>query len=313
MTSEFKIKNKRPQETTYVLENASSGATGAGSIASAPATVGSVQRRKPDQNLINGMIKASTSDKSVVEVLSAQLNDLKAKLESLHGDSDTVRFTVDSDSAHKNVMKKFGNMIKHESEEVMSIPRKYWPEVQDLADYAGGTAEEESTDEDWGMSGADTAMSSQISPGSGGEMPVGRDISLESDEYTTKLNRSLNEKIPKGASAEYYIKDFEKSRAPQFKGKSKKKRKEMALAAHYGDAKKNSGVKESEGSVEGEQHISKTLLDHIVQQIKTDGVQALVKSLQWGDGAADELLQLITRQLSQAAQQMKESSKSDKY
>lgn len=52
-----------------------------------------------------------------------------------------------------------------------------------------------------------------------------------SDPYIESLSAKLNEKIPKGASAEYYIKDFEKSNAPQFRGKSKEKRKQMALAA----------------------------------------------------------------------------------
>jgi hypothetical protein len=52
-----------------------------------------------------------------------------------------------------------------------------------------------------------------------------------SDPYIESLNAKLNEKIPKGADAGYYIKDFEKSNAPQFRGKSKEKRKQMALAA----------------------------------------------------------------------------------
>ena len=49
--------------------------------------------------------------------------------------------------------------------------------------------------------------------------------------------KSLNEKLnPKKHDAGDYIKDFEKSKAPQFKGKSKKKKREMAIAA-YLDAK----------------------------------------------------------------------------
>lgn len=52
-----------------------------------------------------------------------------------------------------------------------------------------------------------------------------------SDPYIESLNAKLDEKIPKGADAGYYIKDFEKSNAPQFRGKSKEKRKQMALAA----------------------------------------------------------------------------------
>ncbi len=41
----------------------------------------------------------------------------------------------------------------------------------------------------------------------------------------------VTEVLPKDADAGEYIKDFEKSKAPQFKGKSKKKKREMAVAA----------------------------------------------------------------------------------
>jgi hypothetical protein len=43
----------------------------------------------------------------------------------------------------------------------------------------------------------------------------------------------LDEVLTKSTSAGETIKDFEKSDAPQFKGKSKEKRKQMALAAYY--------------------------------------------------------------------------------
>jgi hypothetical protein len=41
-------------------------------------------------------------------------------------------------------------------------------------------------------------------------------------------------KVVEGGSAKDYIDDFIDSDAPQFKGRSKAKRIEMALAAHYG-------------------------------------------------------------------------------
>jgi len=41
----------------------------------------------------------------------------------------------------------------------------------------------------------------------------------------------VTEVLPKTADAGEYIADFEKSKAPQFKRKSKKKRREMAIAA----------------------------------------------------------------------------------
>ena len=48
----------------------------------------------------------------------------------------------------------------------------------------------------------------------------------------------IKEVLTKDADVGDYIDDFVKSDAPQFKGKSKEKRKEMAIAAYY--AKKES-------------------------------------------------------------------------
>ncbi len=42
----------------------------------------------------------------------------------------------------------------------------------------------------------------------------------------------MNEKLDKDATAGEYVKDFRKSKAPQFKGKSKKKKQQMAIAAY---------------------------------------------------------------------------------
>ena len=42
----------------------------------------------------------------------------------------------------------------------------------------------------------------------------------------------LGEKLDKDADAGDYVKDFQKSDAPQFKGKSKKKKQQMAIAAY---------------------------------------------------------------------------------
>ena len=71
-------------------------------------------------------------------------------------------------------------------------------------------------------------------------------FNIKDDEETRKFLRDIfdnahkdldmaptqvTEVLPKDADAGEYIKDFEKSKAPQFKGKSKKKRREMAVAA----------------------------------------------------------------------------------
>ena len=61
------------------------------------------------------------------------------------------------------------------------------------------------------------------------------------------------------------------------------------------------GVAEAEGDPEGLPHLTKELLTHIVQQVGKEGAHAIIKSLEWGDGAADELLQLIVDDLKKNA------------
>ena len=63
------------------------------------------------------------------------------------------------------------------------------------------------------------------------------------------------------------------------------------------DMYRQRGVTESEGEPEGVPHITKELLQHIVQQVGKEGAHAIVKSLTWGDGAAKELLHLIVDDL----------------
>ena len=50
--------------------------------------------------------------------------------------------------------------------------------------------------------------------------------------HTKKFKQMYGEKLAKNADQGDYIDDFEKSDAPQFKGKSKQKRKDMAIAAY---------------------------------------------------------------------------------
>jgi len=45
-------------------------------------------------------------------------------------------------------------------------------------------------------------------------------------------NQDVSEKLDKDATAGEYVKDFRKSKAPQFKGKSEKKKQQMAIAAY---------------------------------------------------------------------------------
>ena len=53
-------------------------------------------------------------------------------------------------------------------------------------------------------------------------------------DFVNQIQKSpVNEVLAKDADMGEYIDDFVKSDAPQFKGRSKEKRKEMAIAAYY--------------------------------------------------------------------------------
>ena len=60
----------------------------------------------------------------------------------------------------------------------------------------------------------------------------------------TRLMEIIKEELaevlnPKDGAGEY-VKDFKKSKAPQFKGKSDKKKREMAIAAYLQDKEEES-------------------------------------------------------------------------
>ena len=60
-------------------------------------------------------------------------------------------------------------------------------------------------------------------------------------------------------------------------------------------------IKESEGDAEGLEHLTPALAKHILEQIESEGVHAIVKSIEWGDGAAEELEELFKRALQSVA------------
>ena len=51
-------------------------------------------------------------------------------------------------------------------------------------------------------------------------------------KHYLEYDHVMGEKLDKDATAGDYVKDFQKSDAPQFKGKSKKKKQKMAIAAY---------------------------------------------------------------------------------
>ena len=73
----------------------------------------------------------------------------------------------------------------------------------------------------------------QRAPSEKGEFtnPTVEKISLAPSSKLSKLEELIREKLTAKTPMDKYIKDFAKSDAPQFKGKSKEKKREMAIAA----------------------------------------------------------------------------------
>ena len=65
-----------------------------------------------------------------------------------------------------------------------------------------------------------------------GPAPGDASATTKPSKHTQKFKQMYGEKLGKDADAGDYIDDFQKSDAPQFKGKSKEKRKDMAIAAY---------------------------------------------------------------------------------
>ena len=69
-------------------------------------------------------------------------------------------------------------------------------------------------------------------PAPGDEDKDGKPVKTKKSVHTKKFAKMFGEKLGKNADAGDYIKDFRKSDAPQFKGKSDKKIQKMAIAAY---------------------------------------------------------------------------------
>ena len=89
----------------------------------------------------------------------------------------------------------------------------------------------------------------------------------------------------KGAPKTYYIDLDDGGQANNLPATALRLVKEQGMA------------EDGEGTPEGLPHLTKELLSHIVDQVGTEGAHAIIKSLEWGDGAAEELLTLILKDL----------------
>ena len=83
--------------------------------------------------------------------------------------------------------------------------------------------------------------------GGQGELPswwmskvtIAADYLNKARDYLLVPSREMEEKLKPSDGAGAYVDDFRKSDAPQFKGKSKKKKQQMAIAAYLDDKDKN--------------------------------------------------------------------------
>jgi hypothetical protein len=61
------------------------------------------------------------------------------------------------------------------------------------------------------------------------------------------------------------------------------------------------GMAEDEGDAEGVPHLTPELAKDILQQMKDEGPHAIIKSMEWGDGAAHEIIELVAHALASIA------------
>lgn len=104
------------------------------------------------------------------------------------------------------------------------------------------------------------------------------------DEKVYEEVEQVQEKLSAGATAGDYIKDFQASDAPQFKGKSKEKRRQMALAAFLA----KEGTVYQEEVLEEEVDI--TLLE-LYAQLDEQNQSIMVKMID--EGRKEELYQFL--------------------
>lgn len=109
------------------------------------------------------------------------------------------------------------------------------------------------------------------------------------DESVYEEAEQVDEKLSPSADAGEYIKDFQKSDAPQFAGKSQEKRRLMGIAAFL-QAKK--GVKEEVEPVveEIEEEIDTTLLE-LYAQLDEENQSIMVQMID--EGRKEELYQFL--------------------
>jgi hypothetical protein len=98
-----------------------------------------------------------------------------------------------------------------------------------------------------------------------GPAPGDADAKTKPSVHTKKFKQMFGEVLPDSATQKDYIDDFEKSDAPQFQGKSKEKRREMAIAAYLS---KN----EAMGSMRPETGLKGNIITKLAIAMSQDGM-----------------------------------------
>jgi hypothetical protein len=98
-----------------------------------------------------------------------------------------------------------------------------------------------------------------------GPAPGDADAETKPSVHTKKFKQMFGEVLPDSATQKDYIDDFEKSDAPQFQGKSKEKRREMAIAAYLS---KN----EAMGSMRPETGLKGNIITKLAIAMSQDGM-----------------------------------------
>jgi hypothetical protein len=75
----------------------------------------------------------------------------------------------------------------------------------------------------------------------------------------------------------------------------------------------NQRIYEAEGDATGLKHLTPHLARDILDQMEKEGVHAIVKSIEWGDGGAKELIAMIKRDLEQIANNVTENFADGKH
>ena len=93
------------------------------------------------------------------------------------------------------------------------------------------------TPQQWAFARVNSFVTKSSGTWGGADKDLAKQVNGESTEVprtksAKELIGQIKEKLPKDADAGDYVKDFRKSKAPQFKGKSDKKIQKMAIAAY---------------------------------------------------------------------------------